>query len=81
MDTEFDPSEYEVGAQWCAELRMGIKEAKMLYNCIRIYSSMLVETDENTEEIEYMKGLKHKFFAIITEYNLQKQFPDSKFDF
>jgi len=53
----------------------------MLYNCIRIYSSMLVETDENTEEIEYMKGLKHKFFAIITEYNLQKQFPDTKFDF
>ena len=60
---------------------MGISEAKMLYNCIRIYSSMLVETDENTEEIEYMKSLKHKFFAIITEYNLQKQFPDSKFDF
>ena len=52
MDTEFDPSEDEVGAQWCAELRMGISEAKMLYNCIRIYSSMLVETDENTEEIE-----------------------------
>ena len=81
MDTEFDPSEDEVESQWCAELRMGISEAKMLFNCIRIYSSMLVETDENTEEIEYINGLKNKFFAIITEYNLQKQFPDSKLDF
>ena len=79
MDAEL-PEEEKVPS-WSLELRMGISEAKMLYNCIRIYSSMLVETDENTEEIEYMKGLKHKFFAIITEYNLQKQFPDTKFDF
>ena len=79
MDAEL-PEEEKVPS-WSLELRIGIKETKMLYNCIRIYSSMLVETDENTEEIEYMKGLKNKFFAIITEYNLQKQFPDSKFDF
>ena len=79
MDAEL-PEEEKVPS-WSLELRIGIKETKMLYNCIRIYSSMLVETDDNTEEIEYMKGLKHKFFAIITEYNLQKQFPDSKFDF
>ena len=78
MDAELPEEEK---TPWSLELRIGIKETKMLYNCIRIYSSMLVETDENTEEIEYMKGLKHKFFAIITEYNLQKQFPDSKFDF
>ena len=80
MDTEFDPSEDEVGAQWCAELRMGISEAKMLYNCIRIYSSMLVETDENTEEREYMNTLKTKFFTVITDYDFKKQFPDSKTD-
>ena len=79
MDAEL-PEEEKVPS-WSLELRIGIKETKMLYNCIRIYSSMLVETDENTEEIEYMNGLKHKFFAIITEYNLQKQFPDTKFDF
>ena len=81
MDTEFDPSEDEVGAQWCAELRMGIKEAKMLYNCIRVYSSLIELKDEESEEKEYMNSLKNKFFAIITEYDLQKQFPDSKLDF
>ena len=81
MDTEFDPSEDEVGAQWCAELRMGIKETKMLYNCIRVYSNLIDVTDEMSEEKEYMNTLKNKFFAIITEYNLQAQFPDSKLDF
>ena len=81
MDTEFDPSEDEVDAQWCAELRMGIKEAKMLYNCIRVYSNLIDVTDEMSEEKEYMNTLKNKFFAIITEYNLQSQFPDSKLDF
>ena len=50
MDTEFDPSEDEVDAQWCAELRMGIKEAKMLYNCIRVYSNLIDVTDEMSEE-------------------------------
>ena len=78
MDAELPEEEK---TPWSLELRIGIKETKMLYNCIRIYSSMLVETDENTEEREYMNTLKNKFFAIITEYNLQKQFPDSKFDF
>ena len=80
MDTEFDPSEDEVGAQWCAELRMGIKEAKMLYNCIRVYSNLIDIDEQETEEKEYFNTLKTKFFTVITDYDFKKQFPDSKTD-
>ena len=77
MDQEFED---DIDAQWCAELRMGIKEAKMLYNCIRIYSSLIDLKDEESEEKEYINTLKNKFFTIITEYDFKKQFPDSKTD-
>jgi len=80
MDTEFDPSEDEVDAQWCAELRMGIKEAKMLYNCIRVYSNLIDIDEEETEEKEYFNTLKTKFFTVITDYDFKRQFPDSKTD-
>ena len=80
MDTEFDPSEDEVGAQWCAELRMGISEAKMLYNCIRVYSNLIDVDEEETEEKEYFNTWKTKFFTVITDYDFKKQFPDSKTD-
>ena len=63
MDTEFDPSEDEVDAQWCAELRMGIKEAKMLYNCIRVYSNLIDVTDEMSEEKEYEEVMKNVVMA------------------
>ena len=80
MDTEFDPSEDEVGAQWCAELRIGIKETKMLYNCIRVYSNLIDIDEQETEEKEYFNNLKTKFFTVITDYDFKKQFPDSKTD-
>ena len=79
MDAEL-PEEEKVPS-WSLELRIGIKETKMLYNCIRVYSNLIDVDEEETEEKEYFNTLKNKFFAIITEYNLQKQFPDSKFDF
>tara|TARA_B100001093_G_scaffold3785_1_gene3960 strand:- start:1154 stop:1393 length:240 start_codon:yes stop_codon:yes gene_type:complete len=78
MDSEFIPEEEDM--PWCLELRMGINETKMMYNCIRIYSNLIDIDDEETEEKKYMNTLKNKFFAVISDYNYQKQFPDSKTD-
>ena len=39
MDAEL-PEEEKVPS-WSLELRIGIKETKMLYNCIRVYSNLI----------------------------------------
>ena len=76
MDAEL-PEEEKVPS-WSLELRIGIKETKMLYNCIRVYSNLIDIDEQETEEKEYFNTLKTKFFTVITDYDFKRQFPDSK---
>ena len=78
MDSEL-PEEEKVPS-WNLELRIGINETKMLYNCIRVYSNLIDIDEEETEEKEYFNALKTKFFTVITDYDYKRQFPDSKTD-
>ena len=48
MDAEL-PEEEKVPS-WSLELRIGIKETKMLYNCIRVYSNLIDIDEQETEE-------------------------------
>ena len=52
MDAEL-PEEEKI--PWTLELRIGIKETKMLYDCIRVYSNLIDIDEEETEEKEYIK--------------------------
>ncbi len=64
---------------WSMDLTMGIDEAKMLYNCVSTYKKLLeASIDEETVESKYISSLQSKLFAVIMDYNINRQFPDLK---
>ena len=72
------PEEYpEEDDGWRLEMRLGIWEVKALLGIAEEYLKVWHGYPRRPRaEQEYLKLLKAKLFGIVTEYNLQKQFPD-----
>ena len=56
--------------EWWCEMKMGIKEARMMYNHICYSIEVWPGSPRRPrEEQEYLKILQMRFFAMIQEYN------------
>ena len=67
---------------WRMEMRMGIWGVKALLGIVQGYLELWPGYPRRPRmEQEYLKLLRDRLFGIVTEYNLEKQFPDFKGSF
>ena len=62
--------------EWSMEMRMGIKETRLLYNAIDGYLRIWPKDTRPSEEYEYLQSMKNRLFAVIMDYNVHSQFGD-----
>ena len=67
-------AEHPVG--WSMEMRMGIKETRLLYNAIEGYLQVWPKDTRPLEEYEYLQSMRTRLFAVIMDYNVHGEFPD-----
>ena len=66
----------EQPVDWSMEMKMGIKETRLLYNAIDGYLRIWPKDTRPSEEYEYLQSMKNRLFAVIMDYNVHSQFGD-----